>query len=65
MVIYFIFNDTLTSFSASKAAFPSITTYVLLLLFLTLWQDVEWERTRQSYGECYLTFYIDQMDEFS
>jgi hypothetical protein len=40
----------------SDAAIPILILYSLILLLMTLWQDIEWERARMSYGE--LSFFL-------
>jgi hypothetical protein len=37
--------------SMSGAAVPVLVLYSIILLLLTLWQDIEWERARESYSE--------------
>ena len=42
----------------SDAAIPILILYSLILLLTTLWQDVEWEHARESYGEL---FFFDKL----
>ena len=42
-----------SKFSVLNAAVTALVAYLFLLLCLTLWQDVEWERARQLHSQYY------------